>query len=312
MDTKQSVLSAFAKAQAEFPSIPKNREVMVYSDKGSYAFRYATLDAIVAACRPALNKHGLYLTWRRQTPSAETGTEESIVARIGNDDGYLEASIPILVASDKLTAQKYGSGLTYAKRQSVTMLLGVCADDDEDGNEASETTVASLQSSSSVAEARSSAQTTIAAQAKPQAAPKPDPVRTPQQEQIFQLRAAEAVDELVDAALEGRRSGIEQIWEELGSDNDLKQAVWKGVKARSADVFATVKGILEAKKHASTSTRAEQREAEAADAKQPPEEREPGSDDDLGEEPIEAAQDADASLSAIKAKIAANAKGKRK
>src|SRR5262245_2714291 len=55
--------AALAAAQGEFPPIPKDKTVTVETRTGrSYTFSYATLDAILAACRPALTKHGLALS----------------------------------------------------------------------------------------------------------------------------------------------------------------------------------------------------------------------------------------------------------
>ena len=109
---------------------------------------------------------------------------------------------------------------------------------------------------------------------------------------MFEARVAECTDELLEAALEGRQSGINQIWAELGSDNDAKQAVWRALKARP-DLFKVIKGVLEESKLAATGNRSEQRS------------REPGEDDDKGEETLIPDEAIPATL---KAKIAANSR----
>ena len=64
-NVRSEFMEALANAQGEFPEIVKDREVTVrLKDKqgnaaGSYKFKYATLDAILAGIRPALSKFGL-------------------------------------------------------------------------------------------------------------------------------------------------------------------------------------------------------------------------------------------------------------
>ncbi len=52
--------------------------------------------------------------------------------------GYGEeiATGSVHVPVDKVTAQGYGSAMTYAKRYSLAMACGVDADEDDDGNAA--------------------------------------------------------------------------------------------------------------------------------------------------------------------------------
>ena len=49
------IAGAFAKAQASFEPIIKDRLVEVKTDKGKYDFRYATLSEIIKKTFPALN-----------------------------------------------------------------------------------------------------------------------------------------------------------------------------------------------------------------------------------------------------------------
>ncbi len=42
----------------------------------------------------------------------------------------------MIVRADKPTAQSFGSAVTYAKRYSLSMALGIGADKDDDGNKA--------------------------------------------------------------------------------------------------------------------------------------------------------------------------------
>jgi hypothetical protein len=52
--------------------------------------------------------------------------------------GYGEeiATGPVSVPAQKITAQGYGSAMTYAKRYSLAMAVGIAADEDDDGEAA--------------------------------------------------------------------------------------------------------------------------------------------------------------------------------
>ena len=60
---QEQLNEALAKAQGEFPPIPREKTVTVKTKTGgSYSFAYAPLDAILSACRPVLAKNGLAIT----------------------------------------------------------------------------------------------------------------------------------------------------------------------------------------------------------------------------------------------------------
>jgi hypothetical protein len=116
---------ALAKAQAEFTQIKRDRTVTVRTKAGgTYSFSYAPLESILRATMPALAKHGLALT-----QAVEEGT---LVTKLLCNGTILENRLPILVREEG--PQAYGSALTYARRYGITLLLGICADDDDDAN----------------------------------------------------------------------------------------------------------------------------------------------------------------------------------
>lgn len=121
---------ALARAQAEFPAIPKNCQVSY----GQTKFRYADLASIIDATRPILNKHGI-----------------SITQTFNNRDGYCIISTTLVHSSgEKLTSdgaifkvdglkpQDIGSWITYWRRYALCAILGICADDDTDAHELAE------------------------------------------------------------------------------------------------------------------------------------------------------------------------------
>lgn len=141
-----AIAAALAAAAAKFAPIQKNREVEVKTKSGSsYFFKYATLDAIVAAVRPALSDNGLVLVQsvvtEEITHSDADGVtierEELLETRLIHSSGeWFANNTPVLVSAGENSAQAYGSAITYARRYGITQLLCVVADEDDDGNAA--------------------------------------------------------------------------------------------------------------------------------------------------------------------------------
>lgn len=122
------LFKALALAQGEFSEIKKNRKVSVtMKSGGSYTFRYATLDSITAATRPALSKNGLSTSawvkgeWLTVMLAHESGQWKSSRVKVGVPNGDWQA---------------YGSALTYSRRHVMSAMLDVAADEDDDGNAA--------------------------------------------------------------------------------------------------------------------------------------------------------------------------------
>lgn len=126
-ETTAKLDAALAKAQGEIEAASK--------DKVNPAFRskYADLTAVWAAIRPALSKHGISVT---QWPIHSDDTRLHIVTRLAHDGEWIRAhfSIPVV----KQDPHGYGSATTYAKRFSLAACVGVVADDDDDGNAATQ------------------------------------------------------------------------------------------------------------------------------------------------------------------------------
>lgn len=119
--------AALAKAQADFPAIPRNREVTVRSDKGNYKFRYAPFEDILRATKPVLARHGLAYSQGEQD-----GVLQTVIIHASGE--WLQHASKINPGSG--SAQAYGSALTYARRYGFCAAFGIQADDDDDGNAA--------------------------------------------------------------------------------------------------------------------------------------------------------------------------------
>lgn len=125
--------TALAKAQAEFPNIEKKKTAEIRSDKGSYSYKYADLADVIAATRPSLSKNELAVL---QIIRHEDG-KQILQATLTHSSGeWIQSEIEIPRWG---TPQILGSLLTYLRRYLYTAILGVAADEDDDGRGAGDT-----------------------------------------------------------------------------------------------------------------------------------------------------------------------------
>ena len=119
-----ALFAALAKAQSEFPEIPKTKEVIVQTQKGSYVFKYAPLEKMIPLIRPVLKENGLGFT--------QGADGNNLITTIFHTSGeWFEHSMPLI---DNPSAQQYGSQFTYRRRYSLKAALGIETDDDDADN----------------------------------------------------------------------------------------------------------------------------------------------------------------------------------
>lgn len=123
------LVSALAKAQAAFPQIPRSKTVTVKTRTGgSYTFSYAPLEEIIKSVRPSLHANGLAFV--------QSVADGLVVTLILHDSGEWVQSGGTPVSAVEQGPQAYGSALTYSRRYDLSLALGLCPDDDDDGNAA--------------------------------------------------------------------------------------------------------------------------------------------------------------------------------
>lgn len=94
--------------------------------------KYLSLVGLMRAILPALNANGLVLM---QFPSSLEGQPALRTKLIHAKSGEFEEDVmPLVLAKNDPQAQ--GSGLTYARRYAALSILGLVADEDDDGNAA--------------------------------------------------------------------------------------------------------------------------------------------------------------------------------
>lgn len=119
-----ALAAALAKAQAETKVAIKG------NINPHFKSRYADLGAVIDACREAMSKNGI--AWS-QVPSVRDGGIVVLTTIIMHSSGeWLSGEYPI--QPTKNDPQGMGSALTYARRYSLSSMLGIAADEDDDGN----------------------------------------------------------------------------------------------------------------------------------------------------------------------------------
>jgi hypothetical protein len=116
--------TALAKAQATIPAVPKRGK--------SHTGKYATLDDLIVAVREPLAKNGLSFV---QLP-AKSRDGVGLTTRLMHESGqWLEETFTMPVPGGRMNeAQAYGAALTYARRYSLSALVGTVTEEDTDAN----------------------------------------------------------------------------------------------------------------------------------------------------------------------------------
>lgn len=133
-DRHTELNAAIAAAQAEFPTIERNKTVTVRTrEGGSYTFSYAELGTILSAVRPILAKHGLAIVQRFDDTVGRVSLRTELRHEAG---GVVGGNFPI--ENVPSSPQALGSLLTYLRRYSIVALLAIATEDDDDAGQAAD------------------------------------------------------------------------------------------------------------------------------------------------------------------------------
>lgn len=119
--------AALSKAQGEIAAPKKGRTAKIKSEKGQYEYSYADLADVIECYRPALSKHGLALT---QSMRLQDGHLVLNTKLLHSSDQWIDSDYPLQSYN---RPQEQGSAITYARRYAACALLGIAAEDDDDG-----------------------------------------------------------------------------------------------------------------------------------------------------------------------------------
>jgi hypothetical protein len=129
-DTITKISSALVKAQGELNAVSKD------GNNPHFRSKYATLQNIVESTRDTLRKHGLAVV---QTFGETDGTYINLITTLLHESGeYISGTFTM--RPSKADPQGLGSATTYARRYALSAVLGIVADEDDDGNASSRPT----------------------------------------------------------------------------------------------------------------------------------------------------------------------------
>ena len=119
----KSLLENLVKAQAEFKTLPK--------DKEGYGYKYTDLDTVISTVRPILSKFNIGFM---QTLTNLNG-RDGLTTRVFNTEGeWIEDTflLPAVAMAKTNAAQNVGAAITYMKRYALCAVLGISSDEDSD------------------------------------------------------------------------------------------------------------------------------------------------------------------------------------
>jgi hypothetical protein len=118
--------TAMAKAQSNMKTAKKDQTNPFFKSK------YASFTAIRDACIQALNNEGLTIM---QTLEYSEGRLLLLTNLCHTSGQWISSVAPIRPVKDD--PQAYGSAITYMKRYALSALVGISAEEEDDGNAAS-------------------------------------------------------------------------------------------------------------------------------------------------------------------------------
>lgn len=136
MDQVSELAAALAKAQAEIKTPIKNQTVqMKFKDKNDVwrekIYKYADLAGVMDAIRDPLSKNGIAVFHKMGYCENIYGMRTFLIHSSGQ---YIDTWYPLPdPQKQQIKAQDFGSALTYARRYSLSGLVGIASEDDDDG-----------------------------------------------------------------------------------------------------------------------------------------------------------------------------------
>ena len=117
----KNIASALVKAQLEMIA-PKKGSVNPF-----FKNKYADLNDVLAAVVPALNNNGIVLL----QPLVNIDGKNFVKTVLMHESGEIFESLAEIFCKNTNDAQAYGSGVTYARRYSLSSICGIGSEDDD-------------------------------------------------------------------------------------------------------------------------------------------------------------------------------------
>jgi hypothetical protein len=123
---------ALSLAHGKMKALGKAKSAQIKSEKGNYSYQYADLADVIDVYRGPLSDNALAVT---QTLRIADG-HMVLVTKLAHESGeFIDSEYPL---ANYTRPQEQGSAITYARRYAVTALLGIAAEEDDDGKRATD------------------------------------------------------------------------------------------------------------------------------------------------------------------------------
>jgi len=126
---KEEFYHALSSFQSELKPIKKSR--IVKNKDGTVRYSYATFDDIIEAIQPLLEKYGLSYRFETEFENKSVNVKCIITHHMGHQETTSFKTI-VEYSGRMLPIQEWGSALTYAKRYSLSLALGLATEEDTD------------------------------------------------------------------------------------------------------------------------------------------------------------------------------------
>ena len=129
-DPQAALAEALQKAQSEFPSLAKTKQVGV----GNYGYSYLPLEQMLSLVTPVLLKNGLCLS--QGFGCSPTGQTLIVTKLIHKSSALMKSELPIFLPERDMANPKknqthlWGGAVTYQRRYSIKLILGLETDMD--------------------------------------------------------------------------------------------------------------------------------------------------------------------------------------
>ncbi len=125
---KLAFIKALQQAQKEFPSLVKTKEV----GTGKFGYSYLPLEQMLSKVQPVLHNNGFHLSQLfGSTPTGQTTIKTKLVHIDGHEEvSELPLFLPPRDLERKNEAHVWGGSVTYQRRYSIKLILGLETDMD--------------------------------------------------------------------------------------------------------------------------------------------------------------------------------------
>ena len=136
-ETNSKIAPALVKSWAEIDTPKYNSKVSVKTKTGgSYTFEYTDLNGILAEAKRIFKENGIAIMQNSYTEIAESGKYATVETLLIHSSGEFAQSEPLRFPIAN-SMQDFGGQLTYMKRYSLSAMLGIATEKDDDANGAS-------------------------------------------------------------------------------------------------------------------------------------------------------------------------------